>query len=469
MGGKDPFDWLKFTLRKMSYMGNGDLVSFFQRFDADMNGTLEIHEFRIAVDKMCPGVVNKRTMDKICNLLDKDNDGYIDYKEFCRWAALPNRKVEQWQAGKKEREAAAKKIQANIRGRKQRKKYAKRVKERDEASKVIQQQWRKREQRRRYLEGDPSMSKEERQNIELKLTLINVKLKMTAACYIDGQINYRSAFNSFDEDGGGQLSYLEFTETVKSLVSQTGEELSTFEMQSLCEALDHDRSMQIELDEFVAFCQEPNDADYVKLLRKVQGQGGIRKEIMAQAQQPVALTIQTETKEIADPAMAGWDDEDHFNELGANPVMDSWMDGPTSEFTKNPMSLYLGANQATEPSKPTYRDPVVNPSPRQKRVNNSYQAAQASKWETAIDPGTGQKYYYNRASGQSKWAIDVDIPQNWQTAKDPSTNKIYYYNRITGQTSWNPPIQTNMQTVSPSRPEQKKRGKPLLRGRRGQK
>merc|ERR1712232_684718 len=75
-------------------------------------------------------------------------------------------------------------------------------------------------------------------------------------------------------------------------------------------------------------------------------------------------------------------------------------------------------------------------------------------WEAANDPSSGKQYYFNRATGETKWdhpsgsagaspsssfaSSDPSLPAGWESAKDPS-GKEYYFNRSTGETKWERP------------------------------
>jgi len=81
-------------------------------------------------------------------------------------------------------------------------------------------------------------------------------------------------------------------------------------------------------------------------------------------------------------------------------------------------------------------------------------------WEQVTDPNTGKPYYCNRATGESSWTVPVaaapaaaamptpapvavaatpGLPPGWEQANDPGTGNSYYFNRATGQTQWTPP------------------------------
>jgi len=88
-------------------------------------------------------------------------------------------------------------------------------------------------------------------------------------------------------------------------------------------------------------------------------------------------------------------------------------------------------------------------------------------WEQVADPTTGKPYYCNRATGESSWTVPVGaapamtmmpamapvaampmptfaaetptLPAGWESAADPSSGKPYYFNRATGETKWEIP------------------------------
>jgi hypothetical protein len=62
-------------------------------------------------------------------------------------------------------------------------------------------------------------------------------------------------------------------------------------------------------------------------------------------------------------------------------------------------------------------------------------------WETAVDPTSGKKYYFCRATGERKWENPEPetLPLGWQSAKDPSTGKEYFYHAATAETRWERP------------------------------
>jgi len=80
-------------------------------------------------------------------------------------------------------------------------------------------------------------------------------------------------------------------------------------------------------------------------------------------------------------------------------------------------------------------------------------------WEQVADPSTGNAYYCNRATGESSWTPPVaaaapvaamapvpvaaapgGLPAGWESANDPSSGKPYYFNRATGETKWEIPV-----------------------------
>merc|ERR1711957_264203 len=77
-------------------------------------------------------------------------------------------------------------------------------------------------------------------------------------------------------------------------------------------------------------------------------------------------------------------------------------------------------------------------------------------WDQANDPASGKTYYFNRATGETKWEPPVavapmavaplaaapapgQLPPGWDQATDPTSNKTYYFNRATNETKWEPP------------------------------
>jgi len=85
-------------------------------------------------------------------------------------------------------------------------------------------------------------------------------------------------------------------------------------------------------------------------------------------------------------------------------------------------------------------------------------------WEQAADPSSGKPYYCNRATGETSWTPPVAsspqtaaqaapvpapapapvapaarLPEGWESAPDPSTGKPYYFNRASGETRWDAP------------------------------
>eukprot|EP00929_Paragymnodinium_shiwhaense_P000182 TRINITY_DN100426_c0_g1_i1.p1 TRINITY_DN100426_c0_g1~~TRINITY_DN100426_c0_g1_i1.p1 ORF type:complete len:2227 (-),score=690.33 TRINITY_DN100426_c0_g1_i1:127-6807(-) len=102
--------------------------------------------------------------------------------------------------------------------------------------------------------------------------------------------------------------------------------------------------------------------------------------------------------------------------------------------------------------------PVDNPydiGPLVERAVNSYQPfvlilesqeAQAplpSGWESAIDPDTGNIYYYNHATRKTQWEPPSEVyevlPPGWGSAMDPESGLTYYYNLATEETQWDFP------------------------------
>merc|ERR1719160_289752 len=87
-------------------------------------------------------------------------------------------------------------------------------------------------------------------------------------------------------------------------------------------------------------------------------------------------------------------------------------------------------------------------------------------WESTMDPSTGKPYYFNRATGESAWtppaaapapmpmpvmapmpaAAAPALPPGWESTLDPSSGKTYYFNRATNETRWT--LQVGRLTIS---------------------
>ena len=69
-------------------------------------------------------------------------------------------------------------------------------------------------------------------------------------------------------------------------------------------------------------------------------------------------------------------------------------------------------------------------------------------WEEAVDPDSGETYYYNTETNETSWDPPGSEPQEeeyeeeevgegeWAEATDPSTGEIYYYHTVTHETKW---------------------------------
>lgn len=60
-------------------------------------------------------------------------------------------------------------------------------------------------------------------------------------------------------------------------------------------------------------------------------------------------------------------------------------------------------------------------------------------WVEAVDPSSGQTYYYNSVTNETSWEIPTALPENWVEATDPTSGQVYYYNHVTQETSWDKP------------------------------
>lgn len=105
---------------------------------------------------------------------------------------------------------------------------------------------------------------------------------------------------------------------------------------------------------------------------------------------------------------------------------------------------------------PTNQSPENNASYRQK---SSLPLNSIQGWEEAVDPATYAKYYYNPNTKESQWNTPVKNMENspfrqnqqqqespagmlspsWETAYDPETQAKYYYNVDTAESQWNTP------------------------------
>jgi len=65
-------------------------------------------------------------------------------------------------------------------------------------------------------------------------------------------------------------------------------------------------------------------------------------------------------------------------------------------------------------------------------------------WTAAIDPSSGNTYYYNVQLNKTVWEKpkpideekDESLLEGWEAAKDPSTGKTYFFNRTLNKTVW---------------------------------
>jgi hypothetical protein len=78
-----------------------------------------------------------------------------------------------------------------------------------------------------------------------------------------------------------------------------------------------------------------------------------------------------------------------------------------------------------------------------------------SGWEAAMDPSSGNTYYYNVELNKTLWekpthegvcseaenkdSTTMSLAEGWEVAKDPSSGKEYFYNRSLNKTSWERP------------------------------
>eukprot|EP00934_Nitzschia_sp_Nitz4_P005097 Nitzschia sp. Nitz4//scaffold14_size191712//122492//125170//NITZ4_001736-RA/size191712-processed-gene-0.279-mRNA-1//1//CDS//3329536966//5087//frame0 len=88
-----------------------------------------------------------------------------------------------------------------------------------------------------------------------------------------------------------------------------------------------------------------------------------------------------------------------------------------------------------------------------------------SEWAEAVDPSSGQTYYYNTRTHETSWenphttmepaataasatATSSDAGE-WVEAMDPTSGQPYYYHTVTGETSWEKPAETTSATAAP--------------------
>jgi hypothetical protein len=76
------------------------------------------------------------------------------------------------------------------------------------------------------------------------------------------------------------------------------------------------------------------------------------------------------------------------------------------------------------------------------------EATLAENWVEAVDPSSGQTYYYNAATNETSWekpaaalsSGGVALAANWVETMDPNSGQVYYYNSFTHETSWEKPL-----------------------------
>lgn len=66
------------------------------------------------------------------------------------------------------------------------------------------------------------------------------------------------------------------------------------------------------------------------------------------------------------------------------------------------------------------------------------------EWKEAVDPKTGNTYYWNKITQRTSWKRPtVMLPPGWQATKDAKTGKVYYWHVSTNRTSWKRPEDSN--------------------------
>ena len=61
-------------------------------------------------------------------------------------------------------------------------------------------------------------------------------------------------------------------------------------------------------------------------------------------------------------------------------------------------------------------------------------------WVEALDPTSGQMYFYNSVTQETSWERPgASLPNDWVETTDPTSGQIYYYNSVTQETSWERP------------------------------
>ena len=75
----------------------------------------------------------------------------------------------------------------------------------------------------------------------------------------------------------------------------------------------------------------------------------------------------------------------------------------------------------------------------------------ASNWRSVRDPDTGEIYWNNKITGETKYedptknlkkdeSDESQLPPGWEEILDPETDEVYYYNEKTEETTWDRPI-----------------------------
>ena len=81
--GQEAFDKLRNQMKAASYTAYGvDLRTLFSRWDKDASGRLDAAELHTHINRMLPGVVGSDDLHRLIALMDKDDDGGIDFNEF---------------------------------------------------------------------------------------------------------------------------------------------------------------------------------------------------------------------------------------------------------------------------------------------------------------------------------------------------------------------------------------------------
>ena len=73
------------------------------------------------------------------------------------------------------------------------------------------------------------------------------------------------------------------------------------------------------------------------------------------------------------------------------------------------------------------------------------------EWEERVDANSGEVYYYNKVTDESRWeapkdfhrragdGVKPDTAASWEQFSAPNGHDLYWYNWTTGETSWEPP------------------------------